>query len=175
MKGALAPTLLAALLVAGCDFDGAWESWCARTRCNETPPDAGSSLCEAGRGCPSGQACLYSSPGQGTCRPTCTGYAGGCGAGRDCKLLLAEDQTHLVPVCTALGTSTGNCSTVEDCVELRTCAAPVGSAGFACLEMCNPYHPDCVLDVPAGSDAGVPAPTCFNDGTLPDGWGVCAK
>ncbi|MGC4118374.1 MAG: hypothetical protein QM765_28240 [Myxococcales bacterium] len=171
------PSVFAALcaltLFAGCDFDAAWESWCARTDCQVEPPDAGSaipSLCRQGRGCQGTERCIYLGPGNGTCLPSCTGYPGGCGAGADCKLLMNEDQAHLVPVCTAFGAETGACSGVEECAEFRTCAN--GTSGFACLELCSPYHTACVLDLPAGADAG---PPCFNDGTMPDGWGVCRQ
>lgn len=185
MTRALLPALPALLALAGCDFDAAWESWCARTDCSAAAPDAGESLCGE---CPAGSTCTLTSGGAGVCRTSCTGYPGACGSGLDCKLLLGEDKAHLVPVCVGLGAGTGECSSVDECAEQRTCAQ--GSSGaFTCLELCNPYHPACTLDLPradagAPSDAGEPPDTgvppdaevpCASDPSMPAGWGVCRK
>ncbi len=159
-------------LVPGCDFDGAWEGWCARTRCDEVPDAGPASLCGQGLGCPEGQSCMYSHSGGGTCMPDCSGYPQECGPGLDCKLVLSEDQAHVRPVCTAYGTETGVCSSVSDCAELRTCT--LGITGYACLEICNPHHSTCELDVPPGADAGEPLP-CHHDESMPEGWGVCRR
>ncbi|HEY3451355.1 MAG TPA: hypothetical protein VGK67_33665 [Myxococcales bacterium] len=163
LASACAALLLLLLpLLAGCDFDSAWQGWCNRTGCNN--PDAGpDEICRNGSVCPAQEICVHLEDGA-NCMHPCTGYPGACGTDFDCKLVPDRDDRKFVPACVRAGAGTGQCFWAEDCAEGLTC----DSAGV-CVEMCSPYHPDCTP--PAGADAG--APRCVAEATLPDDWGLC--
>ena len=118
--------------------------------------------CEKKEDCGTSKVCVAYGNGGATCLAACTGFAGGCGQGLDCKLIIDGQLQDVVPACTGSGSSTDSCLNVNQCVDGRTCVADADNQGH-CLEICSIYHQTC-------TDSRL---KCAAGNNTPADWGYC--
>ena len=132
-----------ALLAPACDYDAAWQTWCAKNHCDGGGSEAGDGgvalQCD---GCGAlGDVCV-ALDNAAACKKTCTGFSS-CEGLDDCKPVPSTAQgLALVAACVPSGSSTELCVSALDCAAGYTCIKDPLDVR-RCVEVCTPFKGTC--------------------------------